>query len=57
MMSGMQLETCRAFIKLWSNKFYYKVVSCWLFLLVLLKTEVIRDMTHFRGLRISQPLE
>jgi hypothetical protein len=33
MMSGMPLETCWAFSKLWINKFYYKVASCWLFLL------------------------
>jgi len=30
----MLLETCSAFNKLWNNKFYYKVVSCWLFLLI-----------------------
>jgi hypothetical protein len=34
MMSGMLLETCRAFNKRWNNKFYYKVASCWLFLLI-----------------------
>jgi len=33
MMSGVPLETCRAFNKRWNNKFYYKVASCWLFLL------------------------
>ena len=33
-MSGMPLETCRAFNKFWNNKFYYKVASCWLFLLI-----------------------
>jgi len=33
-MSGMQLETCSAFIKFRNNKFYYKVASCWLFLLL-----------------------
>jgi hypothetical membrane protein len=32
-MSGMPLETCWAFNERWNNKFYYKVVSCWLFLL------------------------
>jgi len=37
MMSGMPLETCWAFNKLWNNKFYYKVASCWLFLLIKLK--------------------
>jgi hypothetical protein len=30
-MSGMPLETCRAFNKLWNNKLYYKVASCWYF--------------------------
>jgi len=29
MMSGVPLETCRAFNKLWNNKFYYKAASCW----------------------------
>jgi len=33
MMSGMPLETCWAFNERWNNKFYYKVTSCWLFLL------------------------
>ena len=33
MMSGMPLETCWAFNERWINKFYYKVASCWLFLL------------------------
>jgi len=33
MMSGMPLETCWAFNEQWINKFYYKVASCWLFLL------------------------
>jgi len=33
MMSGVPLETCWAFNKLWNN-FYYKVASCWLFLLI-----------------------
>jgi len=35
MMSGMPLETCWAFKKNWNNKFYYKVASCWLFLIIL----------------------
>jgi len=34
MMSGMPLETCSAFNERWNNKFYYRVASCWLFLLV-----------------------
>jgi len=33
-MSGMPLETCWAFNKFWNKKFYYKVASCWLFLLI-----------------------
>ena len=33
MMSGMLLETCRAFSERWNNKFFYKGASCWLFLL------------------------
>jgi len=36
MMSGVQLETCSAFSEWWNNKFYYKVASCWLFLLSML---------------------
>ena len=34
MMSGIPLETCWAFNKRWNNKIYYKVPSCWLFLLI-----------------------
>jgi len=34
MMSRMPLEICWAFNKFWNNKFYYKVASCWLFLLI-----------------------
>ena len=33
MMSGMPFETCWAFNERWNNKFYHKLVSCWLFLL------------------------
>ena len=33
MMSGMPLETGWAVNERWNNKFYYKVASCWLFLL------------------------
>jgi hypothetical protein len=33
MMSGRPLETCWAFNERWNNTFYYKVASCWLFLL------------------------
>jgi hypothetical protein len=31
MMTGVPLETCWAFKKLWNNKFYYKAASCWYF--------------------------
>jgi len=31
MMSGVPLETCWGFNKLWNNKFYYKAASCWYF--------------------------
>ena len=34
MMSSMPLEICRAFNKFWNNEFYYKVASCWLFILI-----------------------
>jgi hypothetical protein len=34
MMSDMPLEICRAFNERWNNKFYYKVASCLLFLLI-----------------------
>ena len=34
MMSCMLLETCWAFNKFWNNKFYYKVASWWLFILI-----------------------
>jgi hypothetical protein len=33
MMRGMPLETRWTFNERWNNKFYYKVASCWLFLL------------------------
>jgi len=33
MMSGMPLESCWAVNEWWNNKFFYKVASCWLFLL------------------------
>ena len=33
MMTGMPLESCWAFNERWNNKFYYKVASCFLFLL------------------------
>jgi len=34
MMSGVPRETCWAFSKLWNDKFYCRVASCWLFLLI-----------------------
>ena len=36
MMSGVPLETCWTFNKVWNNKFYYKTASCWYFYWVLL---------------------
>jgi hypothetical protein len=33
MMSGVPVETCWAFNERWNNKFYYKIASCWLFIL------------------------
>jgi len=44
MISGVPLETCRAFKKLWNNKFYYKAASFWLFLLIHVPT--IRGIIH-----------
>jgi len=38
MMSGVPLETCWAFNKLWNNKFYYKAATCWYFYRILLLT-------------------
>jgi hypothetical protein len=49
MMSGMPLETCWAFNKLWNNKFYYKVASCWLFLLI--HTAMHGSMNIFKKIR------
>jgi len=48
MMSGMPLETCWASSKLWNNKFYYKVASCWLFLLSVLifSTSFVWKVSH-----------
>jgi len=37
MMSGVPLEKCWAFNKLWNNKFYYKAASCWYFYPVILR--------------------
>ena len=37
MMSGVPLETCWAFSKLWNNKFYYKTVYFWYFYWVILR--------------------
>jgi len=41
MMSSVPLETCWAFNKRWNNKLYYKVATCWLFLLTVHKRQVI----------------
>jgi len=37
MISGVPLETCWAFNKLWNNKFYYKAASCWHFYWAILR--------------------
>jgi hypothetical protein len=36
-MSGVPLEICWTFNKLWNNKFYYKAASCWYFYWVILR--------------------
>jgi len=46
MMSAMALETCWAFNKRWNNKFYYKVASCWLFLLIWIFNPLKRELNH-----------
>ena len=47
MMSGVLLETCWAFNKFWNNKFYYKVASCWLFLLIHTVMHRSMNMKHY----------
>jgi len=49
MMSGVPLETCWAFNKLWNNKFYYKAASCWCFYWVIscgLHAGILNLQTH-----------
>ena len=64
MMSGMPLQTCWAVNERWINKFYYKVASCWLFLLsvccywsynspVQLQFWFLRDQSNFKEKLVS----
>ena len=46
MMSGVPLETCWAFNKLWNNKFYYKAASCWYFYWVLYDARIHEYQTY-----------
>jgi hypothetical protein len=45
MMSGVSLETCWGIKKHWSNKLYYTVASCWLFLYDFSSGYIITDAT------------
>jgi hypothetical protein len=53
MMSGMPLETCWSFNKLWNNKFYYNVASCWLFLLVPFKKFSRKDQRGYGNIKAT----
>jgi hypothetical protein len=46
-MSGVPLETCWAFNKLWNNKFYYKAASCWYFYWVIYDARIHEYQTYF----------
>jgi hypothetical protein len=54
MMSGMPLETCWAFSERWNKEFYYKVATCWLFILI--QRRSFKAWTNFLSL-ISVPLD
>jgi hypothetical protein len=56
MMSGVPLETCWAFSKRWNNKFYYKVASCWLFLVIQFRFHFILCPCHFPHIRFRSTL-
>jgi hypothetical protein len=46
-MSGVPLETCWAFSKLWNNKFYYKAASCWYFywiICIIQQNDILKEM-------------
>jgi len=49
MMSGVPLETCWAFKKLWNTKFYYKSASCWHFYWVIYDERIheYQNLAHF----------
>jgi hypothetical protein len=48
LVSGVPLETCWAFNERWNNKFYYKVASCWLFLLSRTTMHESMNIKYFR---------
>jgi len=50
MMSGVPFETCWACNERWNNKFYYKVASCWLFLLIHTTMHGSMNIKQFRWL-------
>jgi len=45
--SGVPLETCWAFNKLWNNKFYYKVAFCWYFHWVIYNARIHEYQIYF----------
>jgi len=47
MMSGVPLETCWAFKKLWNNEFYYEAASCWYFYWVIYDARIHEYQTDF----------
>jgi hypothetical protein len=49
MMSGVSLETCWAFNKLWNNKFYYKSAPFWYFYWSTMVTIGTRWFKHFKA--------
>jgi hypothetical protein len=53
MMSGMPLETCWAFNKFWNNKFYYKVASDGIFLLIRTTMHGSMDIKVGKQLRVT----
>jgi len=46
MMSGVPIETCWAFNKLWNNKFCYKAASCWYFYWVIYDARIHEYQKH-----------
>jgi hypothetical protein len=49
MMSGVPLETCWSFKKLWNSKFYYKAASCWYFCWVIYDARIHDYQIHLSG--------